>query len=83
MAVMDDLKGVLRETLQLGDRADGLQPSTPLFGGLPEFDSMAVVAVVTAIEEQFDLMIDDDEITADVFETLGSLSGFVEGKLAA
>ena len=83
MAVMDDVKGVLRDALQLGDRAQGLQASTPLFGGLPEFDSMAVVTVVTAIEEQFDVVFDDDEITADVFETLGSLSDFVEKKLAA
>ena len=80
---MDDVKGVLRDALQLGDRADGLNASTRLFGGLPEFDSMAVVTIVTAIEERFDVVVDDDEITADVFETLESLSGFVERKIAA
>lgn len=83
MAVIDDVRALLGETLQLGARADALEPSTALFGGLPEFDSMAVVWVVTALEERFGLVVDDDEITAEVFETLASLAGFVEAKLAA
>jgi len=56
---------------------------TPLFGSLPELDSMAVVNVVTALEEHFGFEIEDDEITAETFETLGSLSAFVAGKLDA
>lgn len=83
MAVFDDIKSMLRETLQLGSRADAFEPSTPLFGSVPEFDSMAVVAIVTAIEDQFGVTVEDDEISADVFETVGALSNFVETKLAA
>src|SRR3546814_19068028 len=76
-------RSVLQETLQLGDRVERFDPSTPLFGSIPEFDSMAVVTVVTALEEQFDIAVDDDDISADIFETLGSLARFVEAKLAA
>ena len=83
MAVFDDIKAMLRETLQLGSRADAFEPTTPLFGSVPEFDSMAVVAVVTAIEDQFGVTVEDDEISAEVFETVGALSNFVETKLAA
>jgi acyl carrier protein len=54
-----------------------------LFGSLPELDSMAVVAVITALEERFGFEVDDDEITAETFETVGSLSAFVAGKLDA
>jgi len=82
MAVIDDVKRVLGETLQIGDRVDGFDASTALFGSVPEFDSMAVVTVITALEEQFDLMVDDDDITAETFATLGSLTSFVEEKLA-
>ena len=57
--------------------------TTGLFGNIPEFDSMAVVTVVTALEERFGIVVEDDEITADIFETVGSLSRFVEGKLGA
>ena len=83
MAVIDGVKRVLQEALQLGDRVNELDESTALFGGSPEFDSMAVVTVITGLEEQFDIEVDDDDISADVFETVGSLTRFVEDKLAA
>lgn len=83
MAVIDGVKRVLQETLQLGDRVQSFDESTSLFGSIPEFDSMAVVAVVTGIEEQFDIEVDDDDFSAEIFETLGSLTRFVEDKLAA
>jgi acyl carrier protein len=83
MAAIDGVKRVLREALQLGDRVNEFDASTSLFGSIPEFDSMAVVTVVTELEEQFEIEIDDDEITAELFETLGSLTLFVEEKLAA
>jgi len=55
----------------------------PLLGAVPELDSMAVVNVITALEEQFGFTIADDEIGAAMFATLGSLTDFVEQKIAA
>ena len=52
-----------------------------MLGSIPELDSMAVVNVITAMEERFGITVDDDEISADTFATLGSLVGFVKGKL--
>ncbi len=68
----------------LGKSADEfeLHRDTAILGAIPEFDSMAVVAVLTAVEEEFGITIDDDEVDADVFETFGTLCGFVNGKLA-
>jgi acyl carrier protein len=83
MAVIDGVKRVLQETLQLGDRISTFDESTPLFGSIPEFDSMAVVTVLTGLEEQFDIEVDDEDVSAEIFETLGSLTRFVEEKLAA
>jgi len=81
MAVLDDVKSILGDVLQIGDRINELDESSGLIGVIPEFDSMAVVAVMTAIEEHYGIAIDDDEVTADTFETVGSLSTFVEEKL--
>jgi acyl carrier protein len=83
MATIDEVKTILRETLQLGDRVNDFDTATPLLGSVPELDSMAVVMVITALEESFDFFVDDDEISAAMFETVGSLSEFVENKLAA
>jgi acyl carrier protein len=76
----DDVKSVLVETLGVGDRADAMDASTPLFGSLPELDSMAVLELVYALEERFGIEVDGEDINAEVFETLGSLTGFVEAK---
>lgn len=79
--VLDEVKAVLGQALNIGNRVNQFDASTGLFGSIPEFDSMAVATVVTAIEERFAITIDDEEITAEVFETVGSLSRFVEEKL--
>jgi acyl carrier protein len=77
------VKKILRDTLSLGDRAENLTSASPLWGGLPEFDSMAVVTVVTMIEEEMGILIEDDELSAEVFATVGSLVEFIEQKAAA
>jgi acyl carrier protein len=51
-----------------------------LLGSIPEFDSMAVVTIVTMIEDEFGITVDDDDLSAEVFETLGSLEKFVSSK---
>lgn len=72
---------IVGQTLQLGDRTASLEESTVLIGNIPEFDSMAVVSVITAIEEQFDIIVEDEDISAETFETLGSLTAFVNSKI--
>jgi acyl carrier protein len=81
MATCDEVKLLLAQVLQLGERVQQFDRSTPLMGSLPEFDSMMVIALITALEEHFDMTIEDDEISADIFETVGNLCDFVEAKL--
>ena len=76
-----DVKSVLVTTLGVQDRADSLDASTPLFGNLPELDSMAVVELICALEAHFHITIDDEDVNAEMFETLGGLAEFVESKL--
>lgn len=77
-----EVREILRAVLQIEGRADDLEESTPLLGNIPELDSMAVAMLVSAIEEYFDLTIDDDEISSETFETFGSLCRFIEQKTA-
>ena len=58
-----------------------LNSDSALIGAMPEFDSMAVVSILTALENRYGFVVDDDEITADFFETVGTLTAFVEQKL--
>ena len=81
MSTLEQVQTVLAESLQLGERAKNLTAATPLLGSIPELDSMAVVSVITALEEHFGFTVHDDEVSATIFETVGSLSTFVEQKL--
>ena len=81
--MIDEVKAILKDTLQLGERADELTADSPLLGSVPEFDSMAVVTVLTMIEDEYGVEIADDDVTADVFETVGSLSAFVAEQVAS
>ena len=76
-----EIVGILDEILRLGDRADDLDAATPLLGAIPELDSMAVVSILTTIEERFGIVVDDDEMDGAVFATVGSLAKFVSAKL--
>lgn len=81
----DQLRAVielLRAVLQLGEKADKLTSESNLLGALPELDSMAVATVIAGIEDHFDVVVEDEEMSAEVFETVGSLSDFVARKIA-
>ena len=77
MIVLDEVIATLTRVLQL-DEARHIDANTRLLGGIPEFDSLAVASVVIGLEEQFGLEFDDDDINAELFETVGTLAAFVE-----
>lgn len=82
MVQFDDIRQLIGELLQLGDRVANWKPDTPLMGSIPEFDSMAVLALIQALEQQFKIRIADDEVSAETFETVGSVYEFVRTKAA-
>jgi len=81
MTLTEQVSDILFNVLQLQDKAVLSDPDAPLLGAIPEFDSMAVVTVLTELEDKFAFFVDDDEIDAEIFETVGSLVAFVEQKL--
>lgn len=74
------VRQIVGDALQLGSRLESLERDTPLVGNLPELDSMAVVTVITALEEYFGLVVDDDDDVSQAFDTLGSLTDYVDAK---
>ena len=82
-ATLNEVKTLLVTTLGIEDRAASIDASTALFGGIPELDSLGVLELVTALEDRFEISVDDDDLTGDVFETVGSLVAFVSQRAAA
>jgi len=80
---LDAVRTLLIESLELAQRPADLRRDTLLFGALPELDSFGVVHLVAELEQRFDITIDDDEFGADMFETVGTLTDFVDAKRAS
>lgn len=77
-----EIKTLLSDILGLGERCDSITANTFLLGNIPELDSVAVVAIILALEKKFSISIHDDEISAQTFQTLGTLVDFVARKTA-
>ncbi len=75
------LRAVLVDVLGLPkQQVDGFDELTPLFGALPEFDSMAVAGLLTEAEERLGILIEDHEVDAEMLETFGSMLTFLKAK---
>lgn len=74
---------ILDETLGLDGRSASFTRETLLLGAMPELDSMAVVSLISSLEDQFGLLIDDDDLDGQAFATVGALVDFVGARVAA
>jgi acyl carrier protein len=81
LEVENTVRAVLRDVLGLSEvRAAAFTEATPLFGALPELDSLAVAGVLTEIEDRLGILIEDDEVDGEMLETFGALTRFAASK---
>lgn len=79
--VEETVRGVLADVLGLSpERVAAFRAETPLFGALPELDSMAVAGVLTELEDRLGILIEDDEVDGEMLETFGALVAFATTK---
>jgi len=81
MNITNHVLKVLDDTLQLQGQTRDFDPGTPLLGAIPELDSMAVVALISRLEDHFGIVFDDAELTATAFADVRSLARLVERQL--
>jgi acyl carrier protein len=77
---LEAVKDVVVASLGVEERADAIDADTQLLGSLPELDSMAVLVLVHDLEERFGITVEDEDLSADIFDTLRSLAAFVDRK---
>ncbi|MCK0128242.1 phosphopantetheine-binding protein [Erythrobacter sp. F6033] len=76
------LKDILVAVLGIdADIANEFDAESGLFGHLPELDSMAVAGLLTEMEDQLDIVIEDDDVDGEMLETYGGLLAFAEAKI--
>ena len=77
MNVQQEVLRVLDDELSLGGRGLAFERDTLLLGAIAELDSMAVVTLITTLEERLGVTFDDDAVDGSTFESVGSLVDFV------
>ena len=78
------VRGVLRDALGLPEaQVAAFTADTPLFGALPELDSMAVAGVLTELEDRLGITIDDDDVDGVLRDAFGALTRSAAGKVRA
>ena len=82
MDVSREVIALLDEVLSLDGRSAAFTRDTHLLGAIPELDSMAVVSLLTALEDRLGIAVDDDDIDGSVFATVGTLVDFVSTRVA-
>ncbi len=81
MVELETILDVLAESLDGATQIHQMTEEAPLLGAIPELDSMAIVGIITSIEERFGIVFDDDELDAEVFETVGTLRNQIVAKM--
>ncbi|WP_257293355.1 acyl carrier protein [Endozoicomonas sp. YOMI1] len=76
MTRLEQINAILADLLKL-DTSE-FNEQTELLGALPEFDSMAVVGLIAAMEETFGIAVNDDDLDAELFETVGSVLSYID-----
>lgn len=70
-----DIDHILKNTLSqiLKQKTQHFEPSTPLLGAYAELDSMGIMTLLMELESEFLIDMNDMELSAEMFETYGSL----------
>jgi acyl carrier protein len=77
------IRALLSDVLGLSaEQVAAMDDNTELFGALPELDSMAVAGLLTEMEDRLDIIIDDDDVDGELFESFGNLVAFAKAKVA-
>lgn len=81
MSVFDAVLKIIDSELNLQGKALAFTEDTKLRGSLPQLDSMAVVSIVTALEEKLGFEFPEDQLDGAIFDTVGALVNCVIGLL--
>jgi acyl carrier protein len=75
MAQLNTLKIIIADVLNIDTKC--FCNSTQLLGSIPELDSMGVMMLLLALEDEFNMCINNLELTSDSFSTIASLQQFI------
>ena len=77
------IRAIIMTQLQRGESyAEEIGIDTPILGKGVGLDSLEALALTMEIEAEFGILIDDDELSPDLFESIRTLAELVKNKLS-
>lgn len=80
MEVADRIRNFIAEEIMFEESNASLSDDTPLLNGV--MDSLGLLQLVAFLEEEFEVEIDDAEMTADHFRTVADIEHLVREKVS-
>jgi len=77
--ISDRIRDFISSELMFEDSSGNLSDDTPLLAGV--IDSLGLMQLISFIEEEFEVAIDDAEVTATNFRTVGDIQRLIEQKV--
>jgi len=82
-AIVARIKRILKQRVRPGLKLENVTAQTPILGEGLGLDSVAALELVVGLEEEFDVVLDDSELSADTFKSLASLAAHIASKTSA
>ncbi len=77
----DRIRSLLIEKLRLEDvKPEDIKDDTPLFGEGLGLDSIDALELVVALEKEFGIKIEDEDVGVKVFQNIDTLATFIQEK---
>ncbi|MCC6660286.1 MAG: acyl carrier protein [Phycisphaerales bacterium] len=76
---IDRVKAVIRTSLKL-PAAAALDDEMPLVGGEYDLDSLDILLIITSIEKEFGIKVEDKKVGRAAFATVRTLTEFVRAQ---
>ena len=74
----EQLCDLIKDTLKLNNTV--LNSDTKLLGHLPEFDSLSLLILLTKLEKNYNINIEEEKLTGEIFTTIGHLWEYIKNK---
>jgi acyl carrier protein len=79
MDAADKIKDFIKQEILFEDSGASLEDDTPLLSGI--MDSLGLMQLVAYLEEEFDIEVDDADMTAEHFRTISEIEALVNEKV--
>ena len=76
----DRIRGFIQTEILFDDDSVALTNETPLLDGV--LDSLGLMQLVAFLEEEFDIEVQDEEVTVEHFRTIADIEDLVNSRVA-